>query len=177
MKNRGDIQSAYQQIKRHANMPPMRVQKHHRGWFGVKDKHDQWVSDQKQQPILFELQKDAERFSDKAESMARRVYKQAESTMSNLDVLLEDLRGSLTEGHAETAAKLVAMATKARGKMLPFTAHGNKFHIKFKSPGTYVVMAEAVKQRNRWGNKAEITQDVEHIYTHGTLPQPSGSRW
>lgn len=66
---------------------------------------------------------------------------------------------------------------KTIGEKTAFSAQDSTFYVKKKTAGEFVLIHEQNKQRSRWGNAAEIRQDIAHAMTFGTWPKPGAREW
>lgn len=63
------------------------------------------------------------------------------------------------------------------GQARALYALGHVAVVKKHKPGEYSLTAAHVKERNRWGDTAQIRLDITHFMETGELPSPSGERW
>lgn len=63
------------------------------------------------------------------------------------------------------------------GQTIEFTAHGQTFRVKKKRAALYVMFQDGNQSRSRWGNAADISNDIAHAVEFGTLPRPAGEHW
>lgn len=70
----------------------------------------------------------------------------------------------------------IALPARVREK-LTFTAHGERFQVKQVSRGEFFLARDVESpSRSRWGTRAQICADIDHVMENGALPVPkSGS--
>lgn len=56
------------------------------------------------------------------------------------------------------------------GQSVFFQSQGKTFELKKKRAGVYYLAKTTDNSRARWGNKAEIRKDINHVLETGSLP-------
>lgn len=63
------------------------------------------------------------------------------------------------------------------GDTVSFDSYGRTFTVRRINRDTWNLSASDIKERSRFGNFSEISQDVDYAEQFGVLPRPSGTRW
>lgn len=63
------------------------------------------------------------------------------------------------------------------GQSTTFASHDCLFTLSRLTHQTYNLRHHGTYHRSRFGDRHQITEDLEHVLMHGKLPQPVGPRW
>jgi hypothetical protein len=69
------------------------------------------------------------------------------------------------------------MELPEKNKTFEFEKNNNHFSVSNKGNNVYILRCKETKFRVRWGNKKEITEDINYIMENGILPKSKNRNW